>query len=206
MKILHAFAILTSALALSACSSSSSSSGPGYGALTPDSNLVTLRSDGSIPDQGFSGSGTSTEGGILVTENGVTSGFSYQTGRIAGTTRYLGVAGIAPDTQVGPAPTAATATYTGDYQLSHVTAALADNQKGRITLNADFNAGTLTGQSGGLDVAGTINGSSVGGTASYGGVTGNMQGLIGRDRTVTAFAGHSQNNGVLVGGIIADAP
>ncbi|KWV91046.1 hypothetical protein [Erythrobacter sp. YT30] len=192
-------------ISVGACSSttiSRSSGGIGAG-FTPSAELVTLAEDGSIPDQNFQNTGTRGSFSDLRSQNGRVSGFAYQYGRVEGTNRFLGVAGIAPNTDAGAAPTTATATYTGDYALSYVDRDRAENRKGTISLDADFNSGTLEGRAGALDVAGTIDGQTVGGTASYRGVEADMTGVIGSERTVTAFAGNS-DEAVLVGGINAE--
>ena len=188
---------------LGACSISSSSSetGPGIDpGLTPESEVVQLRSDGTMPDQGYAAG--SSRVSRMRTTNGRTTGFQYQYGRVAGTDRYRGVAGFAPDSDVGGTPTVATASYTGDYDLTYVGNDI-NRERGRITLEADFNASTLEGEAGGLRVDGTIAGQTVGGSASYRGVTADMKGLIGSDRVVAGFAGDGPRS-VLVGGINAE--
>lgn len=195
---------------LSACGGSTdvggSSRNSGIGNLTPESAVVSANADGSLPDQGFSTTGTRGTVSQLSTNGttGVTTGFQYQYGQVAGTNRFRGVAGFAPNSEVGATEptTAASATYTGDYRLTHVSDRV-DSQNGQITLNADFSNGTLQGNAGGLTVNGSIAGRDVGGTATYRGVTANMDGLIGADRTVAAFAGNT-GSAVLVGGIDAD--
>lgn len=195
-------AILISA---AACSSTTISSGGGGigSSFTPVGQLVTLAQDGSVPDQNFENSGTRGSFSDLRSQNGRVSGFAYQYGRVQGSNRFLGVAGIAPNTDAGSAPSTATATYTGDYALSYVNRNRAENRKGTISLDADFNAGTLEGRAGGLEVEGAINGQTVGGTATYRSVEADMTGLIGSERAVTAFAGESAG-AVLVGGINAE--
>lgn len=189
-------------IVLAACDSSnvSSRSGIGFG-LETTSKLVVLEADGTIPEEGFASSGTRGSGRNLQVVNGRTSGFAYQYGRVAGTDRFLGVAGVAPNTDPGGVPTAATATYDGEYQLAHV-GDTTDTKRGDITLNADFSAGTLSGAADGLSIDGTISGTSIGGRASYGGVNADMTGVIGTERAVAAFAGNRRGE-VLVGGIVA---
>ncbi|MEM7615001.1 MAG: hypothetical protein AAF245_08130 [Pseudomonadota bacterium] len=194
---------LTGIVALAGCEEFSLRIGDGVDdGLSPSSKLVVLEPDGSVPDEGFSRSGTNGSGGILRTVNGETSGFAYQYGRVAGTNRFLGVAGVAPNTDPGDVPTAALATYDGEYQLTHI-----DNdtetKDGDITLDANFVSGTLTGRADGLEIDGTINGTTVSGNASYRGVTANMTGVIGDERAVTAFSGNTSRE-VLVGGVVAE--
>lgn len=192
---------------VAACSSSGGSSSSGGridAGQEPASRLVTLNVDGSIPDQGISESGTRGRFSDLRRVNGRLSGFAYQYGREEGTNRFLGVAGVAPTTDPGAPPTAATATYTGDYALTYVDRDGVDSQRGEITLNADFENGDLRGRAGGLVVDGTISGQIVGGTATYRSVDADMSGVIGTERAVTAFAGDT-SEAVLVGGINAEA-
>lgn len=194
---------------LAACSSSFSSSvGGGNGVekgiridpgLATDSRIVTLNADGTVPDVGIDPNNT-----IIVQEGRTAGGFAYQVGRVSGTNRFLGVAGIDPNTRVGPAPTSAQAVYSGDYSLIYVDRNRPrEPVRGDITLTADFNAQTLSGQSEGLVVDGNINGEDLSGTASYGGVNANLNGLIGASRVVGAFAGRNQN-AVLTGGFYAE--
>lgn len=75
-----------------------------------------------------------------------------------------------------------------------------------IVLDADFDAGTLTGRTFDLDVAGTISGSAVGGSVTVTpqiGVTANgrLQGQIGEDGVAAAFVGASDTS-VLAGGLV----
>ncbi|MEM6497471.1 MAG: hypothetical protein AAF709_12185, partial [Pseudomonadota bacterium] len=143
-------------------------------------------------------------GSIINEVNGRLSGFAYQYGRVEGTNRFLGVAGIVPTTDPGPLPTTATATYTGRYQLAYASQSRVEGRDGQITLKADFEDGELTGSAGLLEIEGTITGQIVGGTASYRDVEAEMFGLIGSERAVTAFAGDN-DRAMLVGGINAEA-
>ncbi|MEM6909869.1 MAG: hypothetical protein AAF494_14450 [Pseudomonadota bacterium] len=200
--------VLTMAALACACSSttisSGRSSGGGIGSgLTPASRLVTLEADGSIPDQNFASSGTRGEVSDIRNNSGAVSGFAYQYGRVQGSNQYLGVAGIVPTTDPGGAPTDATATYRGDYAFSYIDRGRAQDRTGKISLDADFTAGTLEGQADGLEIDGTINGQTVGGTASFRDVDADMRGVIGSERAVAAFAGNN-NGAVLVGGVNAD--
>ncbi|APX10394.1 hypothetical protein [Tateyamaria omphalii] len=207
-KSLYGIVALTCACALAGCSGSSTGGfGGGSGSIPPglttDSRIVTLTANGNLPDVGIVGSiGNSFSKQSFL--NG--SGFAYQLGRVRGTDTFLGVAGILPNNQVGGAPTVATASYAGDYNLSYADSnSFETNVAGKITLNADFGQGTLIGQSGGLAVNGNITGQNIGGTASYRGVDAPLAGRIGNDRAVGAFAGHT-NRKVLVGGFIAERP
>lgn len=192
-------------ISIAGCSSSSSS---GFGrstdridpGLTTKSQIITLNADGSLPETGIDENASLTVSNM--TNNG---GFVYQIGRVAGTDEFLGVAGIAPNTRVGAAPTEASATYTGEYSLAYADRdEFSDAITGEITLDADFSTRRLTGQSGGLSVNGTITGQTLGGTASYRGVDADLTGRIGASRAVGAFAGHTKD-AVLTGGFVANA-
>lgn len=190
--------------ATSACSVTSGDGGGVGGGLAVASNIVTLQQDGSIPDQNFANTGTRGSFSDLRTVNGRLSGFAYQYGRVAGTNRFLGVAGIAPSSDAGAAPNKATASYSGDYAFTYVDSGRVENEDGKISLDADFAAGTLEGGADGLEIEGTINGQTVGGSATYRDVEADLTGIIGTERAVAAFAGN-RGSALLVGGIIADA-
>ncbi|WP_147107782.1 hypothetical protein [Tateyamaria sp. syn59] len=167
-----------------------------------DSRLVRLTADGLVPDVGIDTSKAANVATFNSSANG--AAFAYQMGRVRGTDQFLGVAGVLPNSQVGGAPTSATATYRGDYSLAYADRnTFEQSVTGNIVLNADFNQGTLVGQAGGLSVNGSINGQSLGGTASYRGVDAPLTGRIGNTRAVGAFAGNT-NDQALVGGFLAD--
>ena len=79
----------------------------------------------------------------------------------------------------------------------------AGRESGVINLTADFDAGTLTGSTGGLEVNGRMTGSDLGGGVSYRGVRGGLDGLVGSDQAIGAFHG---NNADLIysGGFLTD--
>jgi hypothetical protein len=189
------------AIALAGCSATSSGSSGGRGGgidpdLTTDSRIIFLNENGSLPDVGIDPKNSRS---LTRKDDG---GFAYQIGRVVGEKKFLGVAGIAPNTRVGDAPTIATASYDADYDLAYADRTRIENPvSGKITLNADFNNGTLKGQSGGLAVDGTITGQNIGGTASYRGVDAKLTGRIGEERAVGAFAGHN-DDAVVTGGFI----
>lgn len=192
-----------SVLVLAACSGTISSRGgrgvPIGTGVTTDSRIVVLNTDGTLPDVGIDESNS-----VSVSRVSNVGGFAYQMGRVEGQNEFLGVAGVAPNTEVGTAPTAASATYRGDYSLAY-----ADRTEfgapvsGSITLNADFNNRRLTGQSDGLTIDGRLAGQSISGTATYRGVDADLIGQIGNTRAVGAFAGRT-SDAVLTGGFIAN--
>ncbi|WP_208352346.1 hypothetical protein [Pseudaestuariivita rosea] len=199
--------VVLSFSALSACNisiSNDSSDSPSAN-LDFNSRLQTPSAEGEYPDD--RNDYAEFRSG-RVNNNG--NGFAYQVGRVSGTDDIVAVAGVLPTTTVGSAPTEASATYDGEYQMTIAseTGSRSDpirirNEEGRITLNADFTRQTLTSTSGDLQVDGTIDGQTVGGTVTHSGVTANMAGSIGADRVVTAFSGDNGRTAI-VGGILAN--
>ena len=206
-NLLKAAIIAACAGAVVGCSSSSSlTRGGGQidSGLSPQARLVTLNEDGTIPDQNFEQSGTGGRFSNLTSNNGRLTGFAYQYGRVEGTNRFLGVAGIAPTSNPGPPPTTATATYSGNYNLTYANRDQIERRTGTIRLAADFDEGELTGVAGRLRVDGTITGQIVDGTVTYRNVDADLFGLIGSERVIGAFAG-DEDDALLVGGLIAEA-
>lgn len=196
--------IIMIAALLSGCSSSSTTSveqviNPG---LRIESQIVDLNDDGELPDLDIDTTPGNSGRSFSDVTNG--TGFAYQMGRIRGTQRFAGVAGIAPNSDVGNAPTTATATYRGSYSVAYAERRLQEQASGTISLDANFNEGTLTGSAGRLDVNGQITGQNIGGTASYRGVEADLTGRIGSTRAVGAFAGNT-TDAVVVGGFKAEA-
>lgn len=128
-----------------------------------------------------------------------------------------GYAGLMPGASVSDLPPPNTvATLTGHYRVDWKTYETAtstniqlDRQGGAsgvVTLVADIDAGTLIGTSetaNDLAVNGTFDGNDLSGTATFRGVTGPLQGLIGADEAIGVFHGSSSNS-VHAGGFIAN--
>ena len=205
-NLLKATMVAACAGAVVGCSSISVNTGGGQidAGLNPEARLVTLNGDGSIPDQNFAQSGTGGRYSNITQSNGRLTGFAYQYGRVEGTNRFLGVAGIAPTSNPGPPPTTATATYSGVYNLTYANRDQIERRTGNIRLAADFDEGELTGVAGRLRVDGTITGQVVDGTVTYRDVDADLFGLIGSERVIGAFAG-DEDDALLVGGLIAEA-
>ncbi|MDX8355500.1 hypothetical protein [Cognatiyoonia sp. IB215182] len=191
--------------AMPACGSSSSDgdSGPVVNP-NPTSQLVTLNPDNTIPDQNFSGLGASGSISVSYFSDPVlgSTGFAYAWGNVEGTDDFLGVAGIHATSTPGDAITTGAVTYDGRYDLLRVRGNVEDQQSGQIELTATFNSGRVTGSADGLEVNGTFSGNvtAMGGTVTFDGVTANMEGVVGQDRVVGAFAGDDAD-GILIGGI-----
>lgn len=196
--------VIAGAAALSACSGVSVSSidqiiNPG---LRIESQIVALNEEGEVPDLGIDTTPSRSGRSFSDIRNG--TGFAYQMGRVSGTQRFIGVAGIAATSDVGTAPTAATATYRGDYSVAYAERRQQQQASGTISLDADFQQGTLTGSAGQLDVDGEIRGQNIGGSVRFRGVEADLTGRIGSTRAVGAFAGNTPD-AVVVGGFLVEA-
>ena len=153
------------------------------------------------------------------------------TGIDQGAGQVQGFAGIAPGASVGAEVTNGNATYNSNYIYTVVDNVVRTDStvsgdrvdvSGNITLNADFDGGTLTGNdpgtilngNTGLSVNATIDGSNLGGTATAnysafsirsgnfsGSATGAVTGQIGADGVIGVFEGNDPNT-VVVGGFI----
>ena len=169
---------------------------------TPDVALVTLSGSGEIPDPGF-GDLTNSVTEMDVVEGRLT-GYAYEYGLLDGTTTFMAVAGVAPDSYVGPEITTGSVDYTGTYSLDYIEVDNVTNQTGNITLNASFAFGDVIGSGDHISVYADISGNELDGTVYYDGMSAELSGLIGTAGLVGAFAGHTTDE-VLVGGIVATA-
>lgn len=140
--------------------------------------------------------------------------------------QIVGFSGVKEGANVGTVLRNTNATYSTDYKFTVATNVDRDlaeiradtlEASGRLTLNADFTAGTLKGASGnqfgGFDVDAKIDGQDVDGkvTAKYlrilptrsisGPTEAKLKGKIGSDAVIGAFQG-TDNDSVLVGGLI----
>lgn len=109
-------------------------------------------------------------------------------------------AGVMPGSDVGNAIPSGTANYVADYEVVMIEdinvsgTFLTGNTNydaGSITLTADFDNQTLSGQSGQLRVNGNISGGNLTGGVTYRGTSGRLTGLVGDQGTVGAFHGNS---------------
>ena len=191
--------ILTSAICfLAACESTSINVGDG--GRDPKSQIVTLTNTNELPDLDFIRVGRRGEGGLSVNRNGDVNGFRWAYGSVAGTNDFLGVAGFYPDPQVGAEITAGSLTYDATYQYA-ITSDSRPGQKGDITLVARFDDMSVTGAADGVRVNGEFTGGDLDGTVTVGGITAKLDGALGTDGVVGAFAGNNSNH-VLVGGFV----
>lgn len=74
---------------------------------------------------------------------------------------------------------------------------------GEITLTANFNAMTLSGSGDGLTVDGTINGNRLGGSVSYDGLSGILDGIIGSTSAIGLMTATGSGEGYAGGFAVA---
>lgn len=126
-------------------------------------------------------------------------GYAYASGSITNE-GILAVSGLVSGTSGGSLVSGGTATYTGNYELLRISninisggyiSASQAQRTGSISLAADFDNGTLTGQSGSLIVNGTVTGTGLSGGVSFEGVSGDLTGVIGSSKAVGAFHGNN---------------
>lgn len=116
--------------------------------------------------------------------------------------KFGAFSGISSGAAVTAPPASGVVTMTGSYQAAYmfgidggfvVSTGYANETAGSMSVSVDYGAGTLTGgsSSGRLSVNGTFTGTSLGGTASFDGVSGPLDGLVGGDEAIGVFHGHN---------------
>ena len=119
---------------------------------------------------------------------------------------------LLPGTPELDAPTAGSATMRGGFALARARNAAEtggtwdadlDSVTGDLTLTARFGAGTLTGGGDGLTVNGRIAGDRLRGSVSYGGVAGDLDGIIGRRSAIGLFTATGSGEGYAGGFAVA---
>ncbi|WP_373635781.1 hypothetical protein [Yoonia sp. SS1-5] len=204
MMLTRIFAGVVTLSALAACDPVNDFRGIGAGTV-PVAQSAALDPAGNLPDPGFGSTGVSGNVADLAEIDGALTGYRFAYGRLDGTDQFLGQAGFASTSSVGAALVSGDVTYTGTYNLALI-GEVEQIRDGNITLLASLLDNTLTGSAGGLVVNGTFGATTaLDGTVSFGGVTADLDGAIGAERVVGAFAGDSASQ-VLVGGIVAAAP
>ncbi|MAM61026.1 hypothetical protein [Maritimibacter sp. UBA3975] len=122
--------------------------------------------------------------------------------------------GIINGSNVGDVVPTGQAVYLADYEVEVVSGieiaydtlqGVSGTDSGNITLTADFDAATLTGEDGSLRVDGEISGKNVTGSVVYAGVDGDLEGLVGASGTVGAFHGNDART-IYAGGFAATRP
>ena len=144
----------------------------------------------------------------------VVGAFAFATGREIGTGVARGYAALQPDASVTAAPSGS-ATYDAAFEGAIINKIVVTDDtlegsnslfSGNITLTAQFDDGTLSGNSdsefnNGLMVAGQITDQELTGNVMYRGVHGELTGLIGGDQVIGAFHGSSEDT-VYAGGFV----
>jgi len=212
MKTITLIAAVFSVTALSACG------GGGGGGVAP-----TPTRSGFTTVTGATANATLTnERNRSVTRAAVGTA-AYTTGIDQAAGQMVAVSGVRAGANTGAAITNGQATYNTSYGYGVIDSitrtqtlirGTRGEETGTLTLTADFDRGTLTGNNGELTVNGTVNGTTVGGTATanynFGGfgtpvqrgsVRGPLSGQIGDNGVVGAFHG-SDANTVMAGGLV----
>ena len=156
---------------------------------------------------------------VAQTSLGSGSGYAFQTGAIPNEGLFA-VAGLLPNTTVTAVPTTGFASYSGSYNLVQVSNINISGGEIRgtpalltepLTLIANFANDKLVDDGGSnLQVNGIVSGTDIGGTVTYNGVQGNLDGLIGGNRAIGAFHGEgnvgpgTQDDYMYAGGFIAN--
>ncbi|MCF7699380.1 hypothetical protein [Loktanella sp. M215] len=181
----------------------------------------------SLAVAGLSACGFSSSGGLPFSQPDIVSpSFTVAAGQLAISTgggiqftnRIDPVAGniyaadIRPGAVQEPTPTTGRASMTGPFALRQATglqqtggtyAGRLTDHTGAITLNADFGAGTLRGAGDGLTVDGRMTTGTLSGSASYGGVRGDLDGFVGATNAIGAFGGQTATSSIAGGFVVA---
>lgn len=150
--------------------------------------------------------------------------YGYEVGSVANG-GLQGFAGIASGAAVSAPPPGGTVVYTGTFEVAAVDFILVNGNTvtgqgyadaGEFTLTANFETGAVTGGGTGintpfsvyhngnvLSVDGQVSGDTLTGTATYDGVSGPMQGLVGSNEAIGVFHGHTDGQ-LHAGGFIAN--
>ncbi|KJZ19214.1 hypothetical protein [Loktanella sp. S4079] len=169
---------------------------------TPDTELVTLNVHGEIPDQGF-GDLTGGRRDMALVE-GQRTGYAYEYGLLEGTTTFQAVAGVAPNSYVGPEISTGSVSYNATYQLTHLETDTLKDVSGDISIYASLTTRYVYGDDDNISISGSYTGNALDGSVYYDGLVGDMTGLIGTEGIVGAFAGNSSDE-ILVGGFVGTA-
>lgn len=135
------------------------------------------------------------------------NGYAYQFGEVDGV--LTGNAGIVPGTSVTPTPAMGSAAMTGQYQVQALSQAVTGtngieassfSQTSLITLTADFDGQTLSGDTANFEVNGTFTGEGLlAGNVTFNGQSASLSGLVGGEQAIGVFQGET-DSGILVGG------
>ena len=194
MKRIEKIAVLVAATALSAC---------GADHYT-DSGFASVSPTGE-----FSQDLDSEQSGGLALAG---TGFVFHTGALPNGDGFLGEAGILPTSNVGALPVSGTIGYAGQYQVGlienielsgNLLTGTQDIENGSIFLTASIDEGTITGTSdnSALVVNGTVSGGNIGGSVTYNGQSGDLDGIYGEDAAVGIFHGNNAET-IFAGGFL----
>ena len=187
--------------------------------------LCSLSACNLYGDPTSSGFRTPTSSGFLSETNrnragsdfsGVTgNGYGYELGTVS-KDGFHAYSGIVPGASVSAQPATGSASYTGRYEVAIISGVTTNGamaqgftsiDTGALRLTADFDAGTLSGDStsgrNALSMNGTFDGTALTGTARYNGVSGPLSGLVGGNEVIGAFHGHDDSQ-AHAGGFIAN--
>ncbi|MEP4197699.1 MAG: hypothetical protein ABJL99_18910 [Aliishimia sp.] len=201
--------LITSLGILSAC-------GGGGGSLA---GPLTVSGQTSVSSTGTVNIDLSDESNGNVSSAGVGLA-AYATGVDLTRGRVSANAGIQNGATVGAAETSGTGSYSARYQYTmiddasrtsvFISGTQITSAERSITLNADFDAGTLSGTTSDLDVNGTISGTTLGGSAVvdydfFAGPSGTIDttlaGEVGSTGVIAVFTGNDGDT-VLAGGVV----
>ncbi len=116
--------------------------------------------------------------------------------------KFGAFSGISSGASVTAPPDTGVVTMTGSYEAAYmfgieagfvVSSGYASRDSGSMSVSVDYAAGTLVGGSndGTLAVNGTFTGTSLGGSATFDGVSGPLKGLVGGNEAIGVFHGHN---------------
>ncbi len=143
------------------------------------------------------------------------NGYAHSIGAILDGEGFVAYAALLPGNGIADRPTTGSAQYDANYSLYEFTnitetdtGPSADGDSlidGAITLSVDFDDRTLSGRDGELVVNGVLAGAGndFGGSVTWGGVEGELQGLISPDNVIGAFHGNSED-AIFAGGFLGE--
>lgn len=120
---------------------------------------------------------------------------------------------LAPQTPALDMPTSGSATMEGGWALTRIFNVVEtngvysgerENDTGEMTLTANFGSGDLTGGGDGLTIDGGVANGQMSGVVTYGGVQGNLTGIIGGSEAIGLFVSQSGTAGYAGGFAVAE--
>lgn len=147
-------------------------------------------------------------------------GIAFQSGQNRDRTKNIAVSGIIGGENLPPVPTTGTGTYRANFEYHVIdkltpssTLASITGYRGVVSLSADFENGTLKGETSRLlsdskiTIDGTFANGNLSGTVTHdslgsNGLQGELTGKIGSNKAIGAFHGHA-NGDQMAGGFVA---